>query len=376
MNAELEHQLDAVLPPLYKLFASETDYSNMSCTTSSGNSIENVHNLVHNAVGGHGHMTDTAVAAFDPIFWLHHTNIDRLFAMWQAINPQSYVVPTTNTVGNYAVPEGFVYTADSSLLPFHSDNGTRFWTSNGVRSTRTFGYAYRDVMDWNTTQSTLASDVRANINRLYDPAVSTGKLRRYYSASITEPSGAHPASLHMTSTTRSNKFKRQWTITVQVRRFAHQSPFLIDFFVGVPPSSPSAWSTAANLVGSHAQFIASNSNLMHPDKSPKALSHGEVSLTHCILTNVQRGALTDLEPDSVIPFLTKSLTWRARDMERCELDLDSLAALSIAVGSQVVQPAKIIDGFPTYNEMEMYANVTAGKPGGKGFGSSLIDDCE
>ncbi|ERF72312.1 hypothetical protein EPUS_02199 [Endocarpon pusillum Z07020] len=364
VNAELEHQYDAVLPLIYKLFASETDYTKMSCTTSSGNSIENVHNLVHNAVGGNGHMTDTVIAAFDPIFWLHHTNVDRLFAMWQAINPQSYVVPTTNTVGNYAVPKGFVDTADSSLLPFHSDNGTRFWSSNDVRSIRTFGYAYQDVMDWNTNQSTLAGDVRANVNRLYAPAVSTRQPRRFSSGSNTEPPGAHPESSHMTSTLRSNKTERQWSITVQVRRFAHQSPFLIDFFVGSPPSSPSAWSTAGNLVGSHAHFIASNLDLTHLDGSQSALNHGEVSLTHCLLANVQRGALADLEPDSVIPFLTKSLNWRARDMDGCELDLDSLAALSIAVGSQIVRPAKIPNGFPTYDEMEMYANVTAGKPGG------------
>ncbi len=370
MNAELEHQYDAVLPLLYKLFASETDYTNMSCTTSGGNSIENVHNLVHNAVGGHGHMTDTAVAAFDPIFWLHHTNIDRLFAMWQAINPQSYVAPTINTVGNYVVPKGFVDTADSSLLPFHSDNATIFWTSNGVRSVRTFGYAYRDVIDWNTTQSALASDVRANINRLYGSSVSSGQLRRYSSASNTESPDVHPESLHMTSAVRNYRPERQWTITVQVRRVAHQSPFLIDFFVGTPPSSPSAWPTAANLVGSHAQFIASNSNLTHPDGSPNALSHGEVSLTHCLLANVQRGALSDLGPASVIAFLKKSLNWRARDMEGCEVDLDSLAALSIAVGSQTVRPAKVLDGFPTYNEMEMYAIVTAGKLGGMDFESS------
>ena len=29
-------------------------------------------------------------SAFDPIFWLHHTNIDRLFSIWQAIYPDRY----------------------------------------------------------------------------------------------------------------------------------------------------------------------------------------------------------------------------------------------------------------------------------------------
>lgn len=378
VNAALEHQYNAVLPLTYKLFSSESDYTNMSCTTSRGNSIESVHNLVHNAVGGYGHMSDTATSAFDPIFWLHHTNIDRLFAMWQAINPQAYVVPTINTFGTYAEPKGFVDTADSNLLPFHSDSGTRFWTSNGVRSTRVFGYAYQDVVDWNITQATLASNVRANVNRLYSPHLVDGnsQQRRFVSASTTELPGAYPVTSHVARTSTSNESERQWTITVQVQRFAHRSPFLIDFFVGSPPISPSAWPTAPNLVGSHAQFIATNSDWMHPGGFSNALSHGEVSLTHCLLAGAQRDTLANLEPDLVIPFLIKSLNWRARDMEGCELELDSLAALSIAVGSQVVRPAKFFNQFPIYSEMEIYANITAGKPGGLGQEQSPNDGCE
>jgi tyrosinase len=40
------------------------------------------HNDVHVAVGGQGWMGDPDRAAADPIFWLHHSNIDRLWAVW------------------------------------------------------------------------------------------------------------------------------------------------------------------------------------------------------------------------------------------------------------------------------------------------------
>lgn len=40
------------------------------------------HNDVHVAVGGRGWMGDPDRAAADPIFWLHHSNIDRLWAVW------------------------------------------------------------------------------------------------------------------------------------------------------------------------------------------------------------------------------------------------------------------------------------------------------
>jgi tyrosinase len=42
------------------------------------------HNDVHVAVGGPGGlMSDPDTAAQDPIFWLHHANIDRLWWLWQ-----------------------------------------------------------------------------------------------------------------------------------------------------------------------------------------------------------------------------------------------------------------------------------------------------
>ncbi|ELP30152.1 tyrosinase family protein [Rhodopirellula baltica] len=48
------------------------------------------HNDIHVAIGGvigddfNGLMAEVRTAAFDPIFWVHHTNIDRIFAIWDA----------------------------------------------------------------------------------------------------------------------------------------------------------------------------------------------------------------------------------------------------------------------------------------------------
>jgi hypothetical protein len=40
------------------------------------------HNLVHKTIGLEGDMGETETSARDPIFWLHHANIDRLWAKW------------------------------------------------------------------------------------------------------------------------------------------------------------------------------------------------------------------------------------------------------------------------------------------------------
>ena len=40
------------------------------------------HNLVHKTIGLQGDMGSPTTAARDPIFWLHHANIDRLWVKW------------------------------------------------------------------------------------------------------------------------------------------------------------------------------------------------------------------------------------------------------------------------------------------------------
>jgi tyrosinase len=47
--------------------------------------VENLHNAVHVWVGGE--MSDQRFAGWDPLFWAHHTMVDRLWALWQVPNP-------------------------------------------------------------------------------------------------------------------------------------------------------------------------------------------------------------------------------------------------------------------------------------------------
>jgi len=51
-------------------------------------SLETPHNDIHVAVGGDGDMSDVSRAAFDPVFWFHHCNVERLFYSFQHLNPR------------------------------------------------------------------------------------------------------------------------------------------------------------------------------------------------------------------------------------------------------------------------------------------------
>jgi hypothetical protein len=53
--------------------------------TLNGGVEQTPHNDIHNVLGGPGGwMADPDLAALDPIFWLHHANIDRIWARWTA----------------------------------------------------------------------------------------------------------------------------------------------------------------------------------------------------------------------------------------------------------------------------------------------------
>ncbi|KAE8356243.1 common central domain of tyrosinase-domain-containing protein [Aspergillus coremiiformis] len=97
-------------------------------------SLEFIHNNVHNFVGGSqfprppkdgihlwgtGHMSSVPVAAFDPIFFIYHCNIDRLTAMWQILNWDKWFDDKESQK-----------TLDKDLTPFHKDADRNFWKSD------------------------------------------------------------------------------------------------------------------------------------------------------------------------------------------------------------------------------------------------------
>ena len=53
--------------------------------------LEELHNRVHIWVGGH--MGQIPFAAYDPIFWAHHTMIDRIWRLWQLQTPRTRTRP-------------------------------------------------------------------------------------------------------------------------------------------------------------------------------------------------------------------------------------------------------------------------------------------
>ena len=107
-------------------------------------SLENVpHGAVHSLVGNDydefgdlidgGWMGSFYTAGLDPLFWLHHANIDRLWEVWLSLEP-GHVNPTGD-------PAFF----DTTFTFPDPENGTVTWSVGEVLDTTSLGYDYESL---------------------------------------------------------------------------------------------------------------------------------------------------------------------------------------------------------------------------------------
>ncbi len=116
------------------------------------------HNAIHMDVGGQvtlGWMTNPDTAALDPIFWLHHANIDRLWSVWNGIS-------TSNTDPSSSVNVGGRNISWSTTVKFTFNNAAGkvvTMTPSQVVDTKTTSFAY----DYEDTKNPLATKAKAAV---------------------------------------------------------------------------------------------------------------------------------------------------------------------------------------------------------------------
>jgi tyrosinase len=98
------------------------------------------HDLVHGDVGGRGGlMSRPNTAALDPIFWLHHANIDRLWEVWRARDNRNKNPEDVAWLNGPTMPRPFAL--------FGADEQDRPSNPKDVVSTSALGYKYDDTSD-------------------------------------------------------------------------------------------------------------------------------------------------------------------------------------------------------------------------------------
>ncbi|CAK1367039.1 Tyrosinase [Cercospora beticola] len=172
LNGNLQDQVYQLLTQCKSYLGFATDASgDQRCA----NSLEGIHNTIHTNVGGPGsngvsggHMTFLPLAAFDPIFFLHHCNVDRLFTLWQTANPSTYGASQVAPHSTWTIAQGSNQDANSPLMPFRKA-ADQYWTTNDVRDfAATFAYTYPEFIVGDGQRNTIVN----YINQLYGSSPS------------------------------------------------------------------------------------------------------------------------------------------------------------------------------------------------------------
>lgn len=387
----LDNNRISFMDRLYNLFTNYNNFTEfgseawMGQGVSNVDSLESIHDAIHSITGSSGHMTYLDYSAFDPIFWLHHAMIDRSFAIWQALNPDSYVEPMKAIEGTYTIEVGETEDENSALEPFHSVANGDFWTPSSIRSVATFGYTYSDLGN-----GSIAA-VKAAVNALYSNSAGSGGLSKrattLHSPTEREVPGAADPHVDAAEEVVDGKY-REYLANIESQKFALNGSYAIYIFMGDFDDDPSQWSTSPALVGTHAVFAAlsgadaaSDPQKVRRQMDDTILVTGVMPLTSMLLTMVQSGLLSCMDVDTVTGYLQNSLRWRIgmvghtlytkcaisanlTQFDGSEVPVEDLSQLTITVLTAQVEPAATNEDFPAWGDYTVLTNVTQGQPGG------------
>ncbi|KAK6360997.1 hypothetical protein TWF730_007112 [Orbilia blumenaviensis] len=326
---------------VYALFGN-SNFNSVGTRLSGRDSLEGVHDSVHGTIGASGHMGFVDNAAFDPVFWLHHANMDRLFALWQGINVGGYTLSGRSS-GTYAIPNGTPENMQMQMPPFRA-TANSFHTPAGVTNTEVFGYSYSE-----TFRQDRASIIGA-INRLYSngtpsgnlvSAVRAAKLKRSLGQPLKKRQDVKPSDKLNTppspdalttvqdKVVENNKYMH-WEADVKVSMSALKSSFNVLIFLGDVPAETKDWATSKNLVGTHS--VITNVNVGAMD----SLVSGTVPLTSSLLNKVVTGDIKDLEVANVVPYLKKNLKCRVSLPDGKAVDVKTVEKLTVQITESLV----------------------------------------
>ncbi|KAI5463531.1 tyrosinase [Mariannaea sp. PMI_226] len=163
---------------VYDALTRSTTFNEFASTGSSGISLEQIHNAIHWDGSCGYQFLDADYSGFDPLFMLHHANVDRIWAYWQAMKPSQALFSGSYSGGaRYSTPSGTSISTGSPLKPFFSSPG-KFHTSNSVKSIKGLGYAYEALEYWKKSDSQMKTDATALINKLYATGAALHHLKK------------------------------------------------------------------------------------------------------------------------------------------------------------------------------------------------------
>lgn len=374
---------------VYNLFAHVKNYLHLSNSADpdarrqwdDSGSLEGIHNVIHGICGGDsGHMGFLEVAAMDPIFFLHHANVDRLAALWQDYysgnHKDNWWTSAIDHYGTWDRPEDSKITPRTPLTPFNKDNRGNYWNSDDSREVHDIGYTYPGLFYGPKPVSILAKEgtetpsaIAQLLNNYNTVAQKIDKLLEKHGSDHKQkffaPNPSEPDTIleHHTY---------EYDIHVSYERL-ELGPFSIHFFLGQPGDNPATWLQHEGHIGSVYNFVSRNEgNCANCDRQRKKrlrVVHS-VSITNALLDrlNVQQHVhlpIASMDGTEAENYLKKNLHWAISSYGNL-IPTETLTSLQITVSRSLVKlPLQNNQLSVQVGDKEKLEHVTRDKVGGR-----------
>ncbi|KAI9508872.1 photo-regulated tyrosinase [Russula earlei] len=364
----------------------------------SSNSLEAIHDKIHAIVGGN--MAYPAIAGFDPIFYLHHCNVDRMLSLWSAVNPGVWVSSGPAQGGTFTIPGNATIDDKTNLTPFWNSQ-TGFWASSGTTATTNLNYTYPEFNNldlgnvgavqlaignyinrtYGGGQFSLPRRIVPSVNLLAQPPAKddapapVAQVAPKVTAAVSSVKSAAENIAHdvhervnPSHTTEPEEHEKippssiyDWTARIHAKKYELGDGYMVLIFLGNVPEDPALWCTSTSFVGVHVAFVNSEvEQCANCREQAEIVIEGFVHLNSAI---AKVSGLSSYDPSVVGPYLRENLHWRVQAADRSPIDLERLPSLEITAVSNVLthEPGSL---FPISRHREFHHHITHGRLGG------------
>ncbi|KAF8453281.1 hypothetical protein BDZ91DRAFT_749645 [Kalaharituber pfeilii] len=346
-------------------------------------SLEGVHNVVHDYTGGvGGNMAWNLVSAFDPIFFLHHSNMERLFTIWQTLYPYAWFTDPREQLkdpGCYFIKPYDTPTPQTSLHPFHRDDKGTLHTSDSIRDWFQFNYTYPELQPW--LDKYKAEDKKFDLSLYYTDVVA--QIKAQYGLDPGRFLDLRPPTAAAEGDGQIMQHE-DYIVDITYNRTGLNGgdPYRIYVFLGPATEidkDPKKWLSSKNLVGTLYTF--SNPSPLPSEgeeggrcgncerqRDANILSRGQIPLIDKLITHIadEQTSLTDLKRPMVREYLKKYISWAVASISGVAVPEEELPSLQLEV--------KVLAGLATHyletdrlSKFENYDiehSITEGRAGG------------
>lgn len=351
VNKRLGKQQPNLRDMLYKLLTTYQPFNQVSNKANGGSigNFETLHDGLHTAFGIGSNMGIVEASAFDPIFWFHHCNMDRIVAMYQSRYPDTWIEDAKQAMGTFTVEQNSTIGVDSPLTPFHMNADGDMWTSSYVRNWTSFGYTYPELVG-NPSNDTLTS----SLNKLYKPQTQ--------GLNDTDATIPAPGGNNTNTTTQATDWQCEVNMPSDIK-----ISYSVRAFLGEPNPDPKKWATDDNYIGQLASLSSSR-------MTTGVIVSGSIGLSEKLAQKHQAGELKSLSKADVAAYLKENFHWRIQAQDLTEIPRDTPPkGLNVTVYNVAVSVPESDTEVPTRSGNVEYNDDIDGNPpvyNGPGIGGT------